>query len=90
MPADYLAVRDSCINRKKKKNSGEISEKEIAECKKMASIWYYKKHGKPVEHADIKEIDLDETETQILNEQIEIFGSLENHNQWNLEKEDDE
>jgi len=52
MPKDYLVVRDSCIEKKKKKNGGKISKKEIQDCKKMASIWFYKKHGKTVKEMD--------------------------------------
>lgn len=49
MPADYLAVRDSCYKSTKEK-SGTLTEDQKQECKKKASIWYFKKHGKPVEH----------------------------------------
>ena len=52
MPADYIAVRDSCIEKKKKKNGGKISKKEEQSCKEMAAIWYYKKHGKTVKESN--------------------------------------
>jgi hypothetical protein len=46
MPADYLAVRDSCFERVKKKK-GYLSKKDEQKCKRMAVIWWIKKHGKP-------------------------------------------
>jgi len=84
MPKDYVAVRDSCIERKKKKK-GEVSDKDVKDCKRMAAIWYYKKHGKPVQHSDAKELGLDDIEIAILNEQIEIFGDLDNYESWQQE-----
>jgi len=91
MPADYVAVRDSCINRKKKKNGGEISEEQKKQCKKMAAIWYYRKHGKPVKHADAQEVfnvseaEL-ENELKIWCEQLDLFGSFEAIDNWNKEE----
>lgn len=84
MPADYEAVRDSCIKRKKEKSKdGKISDSAMQNCKKMAAIWYYKKHGKPVQHAEAKE--LDEIEIEIMAEQLDFFGTLEEYDSWNEE-----
>lgn len=85
-PAEYVAIRDSCIERKKKKNGGKISEEAIKACKKMAAITFYKRTGKPVQHSDASEDPTlnDEIELQILSEQLDIFGSLEDYNEWNL------
>lgn len=47
MPADYLAVRDSCY-KSVEKETGTLTDKQKSECKKKAAIWYFKKHGKPV------------------------------------------
>jgi len=92
-PADYLAVRDSCIERKKKKNGGKISDKGIADCKKIASIWYWKKHGKPVQHSDAREIGMDDIDLDILTEQLDVFGTLEEYEKWqntlNIEETND-
>jgi len=100
MPADYLAVRDSCIARKKKKNGGKISKKGISDCKTMASIWYWKKHGKTVNSAhaskdvienmkvltqDIKELGIDLIDLDILSEQLDLFGNLTDYEQWQEE-----
>lgn len=83
MPKDYESVRDACIKRKKEK--GEITDEDIKQCKKMASIWYYKKHGKPVQHSDASEVGLDEIEIQILSEQLDVFGSFYKQHCWNSE-----
>lgn len=48
MPKDYENVRDSCIDKKEKQQGKPCSKKQVQSCKKMAAIWYYKKHGKPV------------------------------------------
>lgn len=62
MPKDYEAVRDSCI-RKVEKDKGRLAtEKEVSNCKKLASIWYYKKHGKPVEHSNLRAQTFDDFE----------------------------
>lgn len=53
MPADYEAVRDSCINKIEKNKGRKATKEEISECKRKAAIWYYKKHGKPVQHAKL-------------------------------------
>ncbi len=86
MPALYLKIRDDCIARKKKKNGGEISEEGIKACKKSAAIVYYRQTGKPVQHSDASEDPTlnDEIELQILSEQLDIFGSLDDYNEWNL------
>ena len=93
MPSDYLAVRDSCYAKKRKNNGGKISDEQKAECKKMAAIWYYKKHGKPVQdsNAALAEEGLpDAIDLEILDEQIEFFGSLEEWQKWsNGEGEND-
>ena len=81
MPADYLKVRDSCYERKRKKNNGELSEEDKAECKKMAAIIYYKKHGKPVQHSESFSLP-DEIDLNILIEQLDYFGTLENYQRW--------
>jgi hypothetical protein len=47
MPADYVAVRDSCIKNKEKSNNGPASKQQVQDCKRMAAIWWVKKHGKP-------------------------------------------
>lgn len=47
MPADYIAVRNSCYE-KKRKEKGTLSDKDKKACQKMAAIWYFKKHGKPL------------------------------------------
>lgn len=79
-PADYLAVRDACYERKRK--DGELTEKDKEDCKRMASIWYYKKHGKPVQHEEgITEVDL----LEIIEEQLDYFGSFAEHERWNNE-----
>jgi len=90
MPAEYLKIRDECIARKKKKNGGKISDKQIAECKKMASIVYFKKTGKPVQHADASEIGLDEVDLAIMVEQLDFFGSEEAYKEWKKEVEIDD
>ena len=46
MPADYVAVRNSCYN-KVKKEKGHLSDKDKKACQKMAVRWWIKKHGKP-------------------------------------------
>lgn len=61
------------------------------ECKKWAAIHYYKKTGKSVQQADaeIDPKDLpDDIDLQILAEQIDFFGSLEEHLKWQQETND--
>lgn len=58
MPADYTAVRDACIAKKKKQSGKPLSKKQIQECKKMAAIWYFKKHGKPLPKEDASDTTL--------------------------------
>lgn len=84
MPAAYEKMRDQCIGDKKKKNGGKISDKEIQNCKKMSAIQYFKKTGKPVQHADATEDPslADPIELDILDEQIAVFGSLEEYFIW--------
>ena len=87
MPKDYLEMRDKCYERKRK-DSGELTEKDKQECKKWSAIYYYKKHGKPVQHSDAEELQLDDAiEMEILLEQVEIFGNLEEYNKWAKEGE---
>jgi len=50
MPADYEAVRDSLIKKFMKKGMKRANA--VKKAKKMAAIWYYKKHGKPVRHGE--------------------------------------
>jgi len=79
-PADYVAVRDSCLKRKREKKK-KLSDKDVQACKKMAAIWYFKKHGKPVTHSDASELPCisDAIELEILIEQLDRFGTLENY-----------
>lgn len=82
MPQLYTDMRDACLERKKKK--GKTSEKDIQNCKKMAAIQYFKKTGKPVKHADADsqpELSI-AVDLEILIEQLEIFGTLENYDEW--------
>lgn len=61
MPADYLAVRDSCIKNKESKSGKPATEKQIRDCKRMAAIWWVKKHGKPFpkhENAELHSYDI--------------------------------
>lgn len=83
MPKQYELVRDACIARKKKLK-GEVSEKDIQNCKKMAAITYYKQTGKPVKHSDANELPAisDVVELDILDEQLEAFGSLDAYDEW--------
>jgi len=85
-PADYISVRDQCIARKKKKNGGKISHKAIQECKKIAAIVYFKKHGKPVQHADAKELP-DSMDLSIWEEQLDIFGSMKEYEDFQVKDE---
>ena len=82
MPADYLAVRNACYLKKRK--DGKLSDKDKAECKKMAAIVYYKRHGKTVQEAEGRiDKDLpDKIDIDILDEQIAYFGSLEAYEKW--------
>lgn len=82
MPAEYTKKRDECYERKRKK--GKLTEQGKKDCKKMASIWYYRTYGKPVKHADASIFGEDpETEIQILIEQLDAFGSFEEYENWN-------
>lgn len=87
MPKKYLDVRDSCYERTKKKK-GSLSEKDKKYCKKMASIVYWKLTGKPVKEANAElaiadEIEnIDAVEAEILDEQIEFFGSFKEYEDW--------
>ena len=81
MPALYVAIRESCYDRIRKKN-GKLSEKDIANCKKMAAITYWKKTGKPVRH-EAESDYIDEVDLEILSEQMDIFGSLREYDSWN-------
>jgi hypothetical protein len=54
MPADYLAVKQSCMEKKEKSQGHPCSEKQIQTCKKMAAIWWVKKHGKPFPKEETK------------------------------------
>jgi len=48
MPKDYEAVRDSCLDKKRKAKKGKaLTKAEISSCKEMAVKWWVKKHGKP-------------------------------------------
>jgi len=89
----YEAMRDSCIKRKRQKQ-GKVSEKDIKDCKRMAAITYYKKTGKPVSHANadlaIQDELPDELDTQILIEQLDLFGSLLEWEKWNEGGDDEE
>lgn len=82
MPELYEKMRDNCLERKRKKKD-KLSKKDIQECKKMAAILYYKKTGKPAQHADAKEIEMDDVDLDIMMEQLDIFGSLENYENFN-------
>lgn len=92
MPKLYTDMRDSCIERKRKKN-GSVSDDQIKECKKMAAILYYKKTGKPVSHSDAQLALADElpddTDLDILQEELDIFGSFEEWENWNICLEED-
>lgn len=84
-PADYLAVRDSCYAKKRKASGGKLSDQAIKDCKTLASIWFWKKHGKTPQQAEaVLETEglPDELDLQILEEQIEFFGSLEVYQEW--------
>lgn len=80
MPELYEKLRDECIERKKKK--GKITDKQEKDCKKMAAILYYKMTGNLAQHS--KEVD--SLDMEILSEQLDIFGSLEEYDNWNKEE----
>lgn len=83
MPLQYLSIRDSCYERKRK--NGKLSKQAEQECKKMASIWYFKKYGKTPQQAeaDLEKENLpDAIDIEILDEQLSYFGNLEEYNSW--------
>lgn len=87
MPKKYLDIRDACYQRKRKKNKGKLSDKDKAYCKKTAAITYYKITGKPVTHADMQlaildEVNFDKIDLDIMQEQLDIFGSYEEYENW--------
>jgi len=84
MPKAYESIRDECLSRKRK-HKGKLSDNDIQNCKKMAAITYYKKTGKPVKHADAKLLPCisDPIELDILDEQLQAFGSLDYYDEWN-------
>lgn len=81
MPQAYTKMRDDCISRKRKK--GKVSKKDIQECKKMAAIIFFKRTGKTPQEAESNLKD--PIELDILNEQLEYFGTLEAYDKWNGE-----
>lgn len=81
MPKDYLEVRDRCYERKRK--NGKLTEEDKKDCKKQAAIYYYKKHGKPVEHSDASFDDMDIMDMEILAGQLDFFESLDEYYEWN-------
>ena len=83
MPKAYESIRDECLSRKRK-HKGKLSDNDIKNCKKMAAITYYKKTGKPVKHADASENPFisDTNEIEIELEQLEIFGSKKEYEEW--------
>lgn len=92
MPKLYTDMRDSCMERKRKKK-GKLSDKDMQDCKKMAAIAYYKRTGKPVQHSDAELAKADnlpdKVDLDILIEQLDVFGSLKNHEDFNLEEDKD-
>ena len=90
MPQLYLDMRDSCIKRKEKSTGKPcpVGSKAYKNCQKMAAIMYYKQTGKPVTHDDSKATACinDIIELDILAEQLDVFGTLEEYDNWNQEK----
>jgi hypothetical protein len=96
MPKDYEAVRDSCIKKKEKESGKTATKKQIASCKKMAAIWYFKKHGKPVTHTDASiknrfKYDVTHLYNKDIygNDHIESLNFLEQDNLIKIEKNSD-
>lgn len=81
-PKEYTSMRDRCYESKRKKNGGKLSEEDMQECKKWSAVHYWKKHHKPVVHADI---NIDEIDLEIASEQLDFFGSPEEYDNWNGE-----
>jgi hypothetical protein len=75
MPADYMAVRNSCIKKKEKDSGKTATKKQMDSCKKMAAIWYFKKHGKalPTEKASVMEFTFEENE-EINNSVVQMLN----------------
>ena len=90
MPQKYIKIRDECYTRIRKKK-GKLGDKDKAYCKKMASITYWKLTGKPVKHADADlakadQVEMDEIDLEIMEEQLDFFGSLEEYEKFNEEE----
>lgn len=54
MPANYIAIKKSCVARKKKTKDGKpLTEKEKNVCAEIAVEWWVKKHEKPFPKEDV-------------------------------------
>lgn len=80
MSTSYLATRDSCIDRKAKKQGFPCSRKQVQDCRKMAAIWYYDRFGKPVSDTDSKAQLYDVTDIyQDINHKQSIVDTIDDN-----------
>jgi hypothetical protein len=87
MPELYVSIRDGCVKRKEKKTGKpvKVDSKAYNDCQRMAAVQYFKKTGKPVQHEDTKAMAnlSDPLELEILSEQLDLFGTFEEYDNWN-------